>query len=212
MIDQTLTDSFPAGDPPCWTLGRERHPDNGVSESREENMRQGPSSEKAEPTPILTRVLTKVSEPIAVRKQETTMSHENKICITEFDMKRLKGLIKFAEERWNKRVVQYLDGLDKELDRAEVFMPEEIPTDVITMNSTFRLRDLDSGEETVYTLVFPAMADSMKGKISILAPVGTAVLGCRVGDTVEWEVPSGLKKLRVKRIIYQPEAAGDFYC
>ena len=140
------------------------------------------------------------------------MSPENKICITEFDMKRLKGLIKFAEERWNKRVVQYLDGLDKELDRAEVFMPEEIPTDVITMNSTFRLRDLDSGEETVYTLVFPAMADSMKGKISILVPVGTAVLGCRVGDTVEWEVPSGLKKLRVKRIIYQPEAAGDFYC
>jgi regulator of nucleoside diphosphate kinase len=77
--------------------------------------------------------------------------------------------------------------LDEELDRAEIVKPEEIPTDVITMNSTFRLSNLDSREEDVYTLVFPGKADSTNGKISILAPVGTAVLGCRVGDTVEWK-------------------------
>ena len=115
------------------------------------------------------------------------MSGKNKIYITEFDMKRLKGLIKFAQERWDKRVVKYLEELDEELDRAEVVRPEEIPTNVITMNSTFRLIDLDSGEDFVYTLVFPANADSVNGKISILAPVGTAVLGYRVGDTVEWK-------------------------
>jgi regulator of nucleoside diphosphate kinase len=139
------------------------------------------------------------------------MSLKNKIYITEFDMKRLKGLIKFAEERWDKRVVQYLKELDEELDRAEIVKPEEIPTDVITMNSTFCLRDLDNGEDVVYTLVFPAKADSTNGKISILAPVGTAVLGSRVGDTVEWEVPAGLKRLEVKEIVYQPEAAGDYH-
>ena len=140
------------------------------------------------------------------------MSVKNKIYISEFDMKRLKGLIKFAEERWDKRVVPYLEELDEELDRAEIVKPEEIPIDVITMNSVFRLNNLDSGEEVVYTLVFPAKADSTNGKISILAPVGTAVLGYRAGDTVEWKVPAGLKRLRVEEIVYQPEAAGDYHC
>jgi regulator of nucleoside diphosphate kinase len=102
--------------------------------------------------------------------------------------------------------------LDEELDRAEIVKPEEIPTDVITMNSTFRLRDLDSGEEVVYTLVFPGKADSANGKISILAPIGTAVLGYRVGDTVEWKVPAGLRRLKVKEVVYQPEATGNYHC
>jgi regulator of nucleoside diphosphate kinase len=140
------------------------------------------------------------------------MSVKNKIYISEFDMKRLKGLIKFAEERWDKRVLPYLEELDEELDRAEIVKPEEIPTDVITMNSRFRLNNLDSGEQVVYTLVFPGKADSANGKISILAPVGTAVLGYRVGDTVEWKVPAGIKRLKVKGIVYQPEAAGDYHC
>jgi regulator of nucleoside diphosphate kinase len=139
------------------------------------------------------------------------MSIRNKIYITEFDVKRLKGLIKFAEERWDKRVLRYLRELDEELDRADVVKPEEIPTDVITMNSTFRVLDLDSEEELVYTLVFPANANSANGKISILAPVGTAMLGYRVGDTVEWEVPAGLKRLKVEEVVYQPEAEGNFH-
>jgi regulator of nucleoside diphosphate kinase len=140
------------------------------------------------------------------------MSGKNKIYISAFDLKRLKGLIKFAEDRWDKRVLPYLEELDEELDRAEIVKPEEIQTDVITMNSTFRLSDLDSGEEVVYTLVFPGKADSTKGKISILAPVGTAVLGYRAGDTVEWKVPAGIKRLKVKEIVYQPEAARDYHC
>ena len=136
------------------------------------------------------------------------MSVKNKIYISEFDMKRLKGLIKFAEEHWDKRVVRYLEELDEELDRAEIVKPEEIPTDVITMNSRFRLNNLDSGEEVVYTLVFPGKADSTNGKISILAPVGTAVLGYRVGDTVEWKVPAGLKRLRVE-CVFRSNPATD---
>ncbi len=140
------------------------------------------------------------------------MSPKDKIYITEFDLKRLKGLIRYAEERWDKRVIRYLEELDEELDRAEIVKPEEIPTDVITMNSTFRLSNLDTAEEAVYTLVFPAKADSTSRKISILAPVGTAALGYRVGDTVEWKVPGGLKRLKVKEIVYQPEAARDYHC
>jgi regulator of nucleoside diphosphate kinase len=139
------------------------------------------------------------------------MSVKDKIYISEFDLKRLKELIKVAEEFGDKRDVQYLQELDGELDRADLVKPQEIPNDVITMNSTFRLRDLDKGEEAVYTLVFPGEADSAKGKISILAPIGTAVLGYRLGDTIEWEVPAGLKRFKVEEIVYQPEAAGDYH-
>jgi regulator of nucleoside diphosphate kinase len=146
-----------------------------------------------------------------MKTMETAMSMKNKIYITEFDKKRLKGLIKFAEERWDNKVLPYLKDLDGELDRAEVVKPEEIPTDVITMNSTFRLSDLDTGEEVIYSLVFPADADSKNRKLSVLAPIGTAVLGYRVGDTVEWEVPAGIKRLKVDEIVYQPEAAREYH-
>ncbi len=126
-------------------------------------------------------------------------------------MKRLKELIKFAEERWDKSVLQSLKKLDEELNRANIVKPEEIPMDVITMNSTFRLHDLDSGEEFAYTLVFPARADSASRKISVLAPLGTALLGCQVGDTVTWEAPAGPKRLNIKKILYQPEAKGNYH-
>jgi regulator of nucleoside diphosphate kinase len=150
---------------------------------------------------------------IETRKKwsDDAMSVKDKIYITEFDLKRLRELIKYAEERWDKRVTKYLEELDEELDRAEIVKPEETPTDVITMNSTFRMSNVDTGEEVVYTLVFPAKADSTNGKISVLAPIGTGVLGYRVGDVVEWEVPAGLKRLRVEEITYQPEAAGEYH-
>lgn len=105
----------------------------------------------------------------------------DKIYISEFDLKRLKELIKVAEEFGDKRVVRYLEELEDELDRAESMKPQEIPHNVITMNSTFRLRNVETDEETVYTLVFPGEADSARGKISVLAPIGTAVLGYKIG-------------------------------
>jgi len=78
------------------------------------------------------------------------------------------------------------------------------------MRSTVRLKDLVSGEENTYSLVFPTEADFSQGKISVLAPIGTAILGYKSGDTIEWTVPSGLRRLKVDKIIYQPEAAGHF--
>jgi regulator of nucleoside diphosphate kinase len=175
-----------------------------------ENNSERCSRQRSEP--VITERARRHETKIEDQGKGEKMPVDNRIYISEFDMKRLKGLIKFAEERWDKKVAKYLEELDEELDRAEIVRPEEIPTDVVTMNSTFRLLDLDSGEEPVYTLVFPAKADSSSGKISVLAPIGTAMLGCRVGDTVEWEVPAGLKKLKVKEIVYQPEAAGDYQC
>jgi regulator of nucleoside diphosphate kinase len=126
-------------------------------------------------------------------------------------LNRLKEVIAAGADFDGKGVVRYLNELDAELESAELIKSQEIPDDVITMNSTFRLRNLDTREDVTYTLVFPNEADSSKGNISILAPIGTAVLGYRVGDVVEWPVPAGLKRLKVDEIIYQPEAAGDFH-
>jgi regulator of nucleoside diphosphate kinase len=96
------------------------------------------------------------------------------------------------------------------LEKAYVVAPAEIPADVVTMNSEVAVRDLDSGQEMAFTLVFPSEADVEQRKISILAPVGTAVLGYRVGDIIEWKVPARVRNLKIKRVLYQPEAAGDF--
>ena len=105
----------------------------------------------------------------------------------------------------------YLDDLRTELDRAVVVEPERIPPDVITMNSTVSLVDVDSAEEEEFTLVFPKDADADSGRISVMAPLGTAMLGYRVGDVFEWDVPMGRKRWRVAKVIYQPEAAGDYH-
>jgi regulator of nucleoside diphosphate kinase len=130
------------------------------------------------------------------------------IYITEVDYNRLNGLIDRTRER-NSTDREYLNKLEAELDRAEIVEPKDIPADVITMRSKVRLKDLVSGESNTYSLVFPTEADFAEGKISVLAPIGTAILGYRQGDTIEWPVPSGLRKLKVEEILYQPEAAGD---
>ena len=131
------------------------------------------------------------------------------IHITEFDLKRLKDLLlNLQSTDYHKS--EYLERLRLEINRAEVVQPEAVPSDVVTMNSTVCIEDLDTKEEETYTLVFPEDADIGKGKISVLAPIGTAMLGYEVGDSFEWQVPAGKRTLRVKKILYQPESSGDY--
>ncbi len=131
------------------------------------------------------------------------------IHITAFDLDRLRKLI-LAAQSTEYRKSEYIEKLKMELDRAKIVKPQEIPPTVVTMNSTIELVDLDTNEEETYTLVFPEDADISKGRISILAPIGTAMLGYEIGDIFEWDVPAGKRRLRVGRIIYQPEASGNF--
>jgi regulator of nucleoside diphosphate kinase len=102
-------------------------------------------------------------------------------------------------------------ALRAELERADIVEPANMPPDVITMNSTARFRDEDSGEEREITLVYPRDAGNGPGLVSILAPVGSALLGLRVGDSIRWPVPGGDLDLCVLSIHYHPEAAGEFY-
>lgn len=131
------------------------------------------------------------------------------IYITELDMERLKERL-LKSEAIPERDRENLAELEQELMRAEVVSPQEVPGDVITMNSSVRLKDLDTKKELTYTLVFPADANAVQNKISVLAPIGTALIGYRVGDIITWEVPAGRRRLKVEEVLYQPEAAGDY--
>lgn len=142
-------------------------------------------------------------------KKEAT-AQQRQIYITDFDQQRLQGLIETMLDQPS-RDSRYLEELEAELLRAEVVSPRDIPADVITMNSRVCLHDLDSKCDLDYTLVFPAEADLESNRISVLAPVGMAMIGYRAGDTIRWKVPAGLKRLKVKKILYQPEASGDYH-
>ncbi len=131
------------------------------------------------------------------------------IYITEFDKKRLEELLNTPNENCY-RNRRHLTELKEELNRCKVISPMDIPEDVITMNSRVSFKDLDSAKIMTYSLVFPKDADIALNRISILAPIGTALIGHSVGDTIIWRVPAGLKKLKVETILYQPEAAGIY--
>ncbi len=105
-----------------------------------------------------------------------------------------------------------LDRLRDELARAELREPRDMPRDVITMNSTARFREDASGSEREITLVYPRDVDGSSDRVSILAPVGSALLGLRVGQAIEWPVPGGRTiRLKVLEVRYQPEAAGEYH-
>lgn len=127
------------------------------------------------------------------------------IYITKADYEKLGRLI--AGRRSSRLDVAHLHDLEQELERAEVIEEgQAVPADVITMNSRVRLRDLDSGEIREYRLVFPTEAQSDHA-VSVLAPIGTAILGYRVGSVIQLQVPKGVRRLEVLEMLFQPEAA-----
>lgn len=130
------------------------------------------------------------------------------IFITNSDQRNLLNLMN-REKEFGVTGNAALQDLELELKRACIRSSAEIPPDVITMYSKVLLRDLDDGEHITYTLVYPADADLTAEKVSVLAPVGMAILGYREGDILSWAVPAGVVRLQVEKVLYQPEAAGD---
>jgi regulator of nucleoside diphosphate kinase len=129
--------------------------------------------------------------------------------ITSADRRRLGTLIDTAaQDRLVDR--RNLDHLEAELERAVAVEPQDVPADVITMNSAVRLRDLEADEALELTLVYPRDASPDEGRVSVLAPIGTAIIGYRTGDVIEWPVPAGMARLKVEQVVYQPENAGDY--
>ncbi|HYK05828.1 MAG TPA: nucleoside diphosphate kinase regulator [Thermoanaerobaculia bacterium] len=131
------------------------------------------------------------------------------IHITRFDKTRLMRLLRSLDAAHENR--DEIGDLERELERGTEVESTEVEPDVVTMNSTVRVTDLDADTTHQYTIVFPSDADFDKGRISILSPLGTALLGYRAGDVVTWEMPRGTRRLRIEELVYQPEAAGDFH-
>ena len=139
--------------------------------------------------------------------QRTTSREE--LLITEFDFDRLKHLVDSPRYRVTHAIL--VATLRAGLTRFRVVDAAGVPDEVVTMRSKVLVRDLKSGESETYTLVFPDEADINAGKLSVLAPLGTALLGARAGDVVEFAAPAGHRRLKVEKVLYQPEAAGDFH-
>ena len=132
------------------------------------------------------------------------------LLLSRLDAERIEALLEQPQYRsLNTRALQ------EELERADVVEPAQMPADIITMNSTARVRLEEAGQgdhEHELTLVYPRDADGSAEKVSILAPVGSALLGLRVGDAIDWPMPGGRSaRLHVLAIRYQPEAAGELH-
>ncbi len=130
---------------------------------------------------------------------------KRRLCVTEKDRLRLLDMIEDLRAS-RRKSNPYLDALEGEILKARVVDAEHVPEDAVTMNSRVRVRDLDTDETETYRIVYPEDAGSEDDALSVFAPVGTALLGFRVGDTVEWPVPDGVRHIRIEELLYQPEA------
>jgi regulator of nucleoside diphosphate kinase len=135
------------------------------------------------------------------------MNSRPQVVLTSQDLDRLEALLETLPAN-----AFPAKELRAELDRSEIVEPEQIPPSVVTMNSTVRFSIDSSGEDFCLTLVYPKDVDGSGEKISILAPVGSALLGLSTGDEIEWPRPGGgMIKVRIVEIVYQPEREGKFY-
>jgi regulator of nucleoside diphosphate kinase len=134
------------------------------------------------------------------------MNGEKEIIVTTRDHAELSSVIAVTG-KVSHRVKWELRLLENELNRARIVAPEKVPPDVITINTRAEFLDLETGERMEFTVVLPIDANINDGKISVLAPLGTAMLGYRIGDEFVWHVPHGLRRLKVIKLHFQPEAS-----
>lgn len=133
------------------------------------------------------------------------MSELPNITVSTLDLSRLETLLANSDE-------PAADALQAELDRAKVLEPERMPPDVVTMHSSVRFVVEETGEEFEKTLCFPREIAEKADGVSVLAPLGSALLGLSVGQVIDWPVPGGkTRRVRILAIPYQPERAGDFH-
>jgi len=132
-----------------------------------------------------------------------------KTIISELDYVRISKLINSMRDNPFDDS-QNLELLYMELHHARRVEPKMIEPDCVTMNSRIEITDIDTNKSMKLTLVYPKDADFKKGRISVLAPFGIALIGNRVGATVDFQVPKGTKRIRIDKIIYQPEANGEY--
>lgn len=134
------------------------------------------------------------------------MERKPHITLSSLDLERIETLLEKDSSPFPARA-----ALEAELDRADVLDPQDMPSHVVTMNSTVRFTLLESGKTNTLTLVYPKEMDGSAGKVSIFAPVGIALLGLSVGDEFQMPSPTGQVTVRVDALEFQPESAGELH-
>ena len=136
------------------------------------------------------------------------MSTQPTITITTRDYERLEKLLdSLSAEQYEK-----VEALAEELGRADVVSPQAVPAGVVTMNSRVKFTVLSTKKSFTYTLVYPQDMDGSADKISVLAPVGSALLGLTVGQEIEWTLAENkTTRVRIDSVEYQPEDSGDYH-
>jgi regulator of nucleoside diphosphate kinase len=138
--------------------------------------------------------------------KEESILKTRKITITQADYGRLRRIIASSRDLLPMDG-EHLEALERELESAVITGSVEVPREVVTMNSRVRVLDLNSARELVYQIVFPGEADVFRRRISMIAPIGMELLGHAASEIIEWEVPSGMRRLLILEVEYQPEAA-----
>jgi len=129
--------------------------------------------------------------------------------LTEIDHRRLTVLMQRVKS--DPRLLPFLEPLDELLSYSDLVEPARVPPDVVTMYSRVLLEDLSGTAPAKFTVCYPEDAEPAQGFVSVLSPVGTSLLGLRVGDVAHWQVPHGVaQSARVREMLFQPEATGDY--
>jgi regulator of nucleoside diphosphate kinase len=136
-------------------------------------------------------------------------SMQNRMFVTINDYQRLIGLIEFSSIK--SRYPEVIDRLLRDLKSAKMLAQENISSKIVTMNSRLRLKELSTGREKEITIAYPHDANGKEGRISVVSHAGAALLGRQEGDVVTWRVPGGMGEFQIVKILFQPEAAGDYY-
>jgi regulator of nucleoside diphosphate kinase len=133
---------------------------------------------------------------------------EEKITLSRHDALRLRSLLALDEAKEQNR--EHLEALERELDRAILVDKKSLPQDCVAVHSAVTVLDLDAGMSQTYTLVLPSEADAAQGRISILAPLATALLGYRVGSEIIWKMPGGVRRLKIEAVRNTRDAFPEF--
>lgn len=134
---------------------------------------------------------------------------KKEMVITINDYEKITGLMEFNPSQ--NQSPEIAGRLWKALNGAKRIPQEHVSANVVTMNSRVRVRQLGSGRETELTITYPDEANIREKKLSVFSPAGVALLGCREGDIATWQIPNGVGRFRIEKVIYQPEAEGHYY-
>ena len=131
--------------------------------------------------------------------------NEDIILITEKDLLRIKHILSFQKS-------EEFENLELELERAKIISDDFVKPDLVTMNSKVKFLNVQDNKEMIVTIVYPSDANFAEGKISVLASLGSALIGLRVGQNINWMFPDGkTKTLKILEVLYQPEANQDWH-